>query len=103
MTQQPGQKASARAQPIAPEHALQRASFDAEDARRPRDVAAGLLQHVGKVAPFDLFESRRALEERGIERAAKLGREILRGQYLAARQRDGALDAMLELADVPGP
>ena len=41
--------------------------------------------------------------ERRLDRRAQLGREVLGREHGAARERDGALDAVLELADVPGP
>src|SRR4051812_4390550 len=95
--------ASFGAEAVAPQHAVERSSIDAEDRRRARDVAVGLGDHVREIAALHLFECRRAPVQRRLEARAQLGREVVRRQHLTARERDGALDAVLELADVAGP
>src|SRR5678815_1611960 len=99
MTHGPGRKASGITQSVAPQHALQRATLNAEDARRARDVAAGLLKHVRQVAALHFFERGRATEERRVDRRLELGSQVIGREDLAACERDRSLDAVLELSD----
>src|SRR5262245_20103070 len=80
-----------------------------EHAGGERLVAADRLHHAQDVSPFDLLERRqlrrvvaRHEHVRAAEAADLLGK-ILDADRVPARERDGPLDAVLELADVPGP
>ena len=70
MTQYPGQNASARAEAIPPEHALEGSALDSKDAGGPGDVATGLLQDVGEIASFDLVQRRGTPEQGCIDRVS---------------------------------
>src|SRR5262249_11643068 len=81
---------------------------------RPADVAAGALQGAAGVALLEaggqlvelVGQGAREVDREldlGPARLEDLGREVLRTNHVVARGHGGALDGVLQLADVAGP
>src|SRR4030095_5676250 len=91
------------------ELAVERLARDAEDLSGGRLVAADGLEHAQDVAPLDL---RQRHEIRGVVAQDEHGRapvvpdrlrQVFHDDALVLRQRDRALDAVLQLADIARP
>src|ERR1041384_2441176 len=91
------------------ELAVQRAAIDAEQLRRHRLVAVELMQHACDVAAFDFVHGQDLVRpqtwDADVARSivADLLGKIVHRQLVEARERDRALDAVLELANVSRP
>src|SRR5215470_15544968 len=96
--------ALAQADPVALGQAIERAAMDSEELGGELLVPARLAQHPADVAGHDAAQAQRRAGAVGRgHRPHALRREIFRADDRARRQRHGALDGVLELADVPGP
>src|SRR6267378_6721274 len=84
--------------------AIERAPVNAEQLGGELLVPARLAQHAMDMARHDSTKAeRRAGSVGGRRRPDTLRRQILGTDDRARRQRDGALDGVLQLPDVPGP
>src|SRR5215470_8594958 len=96
--------ALAQADSVALGQAIERAAMDSEELGGELLVPARLAQHPADVASHDAAQAQRRAGAVGRgHRPHALRREIFRADDRARRQRHGALDGVLELADVPGP